>query len=90
MAMVALIYSPFAVPKLPNELASASPDSIIALLVLGLVCSAAAFVVFFALIKIVGPVKASLITYVNTAVALLLGIVFLQEPITTGLIIGIQ
>ena len=89
MAMVALIYSPFAVPKLPNELATASPESIIALLVLGLVCSAAAFVVFFALIKIVGPVKASLITYLNTAVALLLGIVFLQEPITPGLIIGI-
>ena len=89
MAMVAIIYAPFAAPTLPSELALASLNSFIALLVLGLVCSAAAFVVFFALIKIVGPVKASLITYVNTAVALLLGILFLNEPITPGLLIGL-
>ena len=60
-----------------------------AVVVLGLVCSAAAFVIFFMLIKEIGPAKATLITYVNTAVALLLGIVFLREPITIGLIVGI-
>ena len=48
-----------------------------------------AFVLFFELIREIGPVKASLITYVNTAVALLLGIVFLAEPVTPGLLIGI-
>jgi drug/metabolite transporter (DMT)-like permease len=57
--------------------------------VLGLICSALAFVIFFELLKEVGPVKASLITYVNTAVALLLGILFLSEPVTPGLLLGI-
>ena len=60
-----------------------------ALVVLGLVCSAAAFVIFFRLIKEVGPAKASLITYLNTAVALTLGTIFLNEPVTTGLLIGL-
>jgi len=89
MVMVSVVYAPFAVPNLGSELVSASLTSIIAVLVLGLVCSALAFVLFFKLIKEVGPAKSSLITYLNTAVALFLGIVFLSEPITIGLLIGI-
>jgi len=89
MLMVSVVYAPFAVPNLGAEFAQASVQSLIAVLVLGLVCSAAAFVLFFKLIKEIGPAKSSLITYVNTAVALFLGIVFLSEPITIGLLIGI-
>jgi drug/metabolite transporter (DMT)-like permease len=89
MVMVSVVYAPFAVPNLGSEIAQSSAQSLIAVLVLGLVCSAAAFVLFFQLIKEVGPAKSSLITYVNTAVALFLGIVFLSEPITIGLLIGI-
>ena len=50
---------------------------------------AAQNVIFFMLIKEVGPAKATLITYVNTAVALSLGIIFLGEQITIGLVVGI-
>jgi drug/metabolite transporter (DMT)-like permease len=89
MLMVSVAYAPFAVPNLGAEFAQASTQSLIAILVLGLICSAAAFVLFFMLIKEIGPAKSSLITYVNTAVALFLGIVFLSEPITIGLLIGI-
>jgi len=89
MAFVAFIYSPFSLPRLQGEFASATGTSIMAVVVLGLVCSATAFVIFFMLIKEVGPAKATLITYVNTAVALSLGIVFLGEPITIGLLVGI-
>ena len=90
MGIVALIYSVPAAFYIPEELAANPPiEGWIALAVLGLVCSALAFVIFFDLIKEVGPVKASLITYVNTAVALLLGTLFLAEPITPGLMIGI-
>ena len=89
MAFVAVVYAPFSIPKLPEEFAAATPTSMMAVVVLGLVCSAAAFVIFFMLIKEIGPAKATLITYVNTAVALLLGIVFLGEPITIGLLVGI-
>jgi drug/metabolite transporter (DMT)-like permease len=53
------------------------------------VCSAAAFVIFFALIRQIGPARASLITYVNLAVAAVLGVFFLDEPITAGILVGL-
>lgn len=57
-------------------------------LVLGIVCSAIAFIFFFALIAEVGPSRGTLITYINPVVAVILGIVVLSEPITLGLIVG--
>jgi drug/metabolite transporter (DMT)-like permease len=90
MALVAILYAPAALTELPAEL-SAEPTAKawIALVMLGLVCSALAFVIFFELLKEVGPAKASLITYLNTAVALLLGTLFLAEPLTPGLLLGV-
>ena len=90
MAIVAAIYAIPAAFEIPAEIAAQPPiEGWIALLVLGLICSALAFVLFFELIREIGPVRASLITYVNTAVALLLGTLFLSEPVTPGLLIGI-
>jgi hypothetical protein len=56
--------------------------------VLAVVCTAGAFLVMFALIAEAGPARMTLITYVNPAVAILLGALILDEPITTGLILG--
>lgn len=89
LAIVSVVYAPFSVPNLADEFSSANLNSLLAIAVLGIICSAAAFVVFFMLIKEIGPAKSTLITFVNTAVALLLGIIFLSEPITIGLLIGI-
>jgi drug/metabolite transporter (DMT)-like permease len=90
MALVAILYTPAAMAELPAELAAGpTAHAWIALVVLGLVCSALAFVIFFELLKEIGPAKASLITYLNTAVALLLGTLFLAEPVTPGLLLGI-
>jgi drug/metabolite transporter (DMT)-like permease len=90
MALVAIVYTPAAMAELPAELAARpTTHAWIALVVLGLVCSALAFVIFFELLKEIGPAKASLITYLNTAVALLLGTLFLAEPLTPGLLLGI-
>lgn len=90
MALVAILYAPAALAELPAELAAEpTPKAWIALVMLGLVCSALAFVIFFELLKEVGPAKASLITYLNTAVALLLGTLFLAEPLTPGLLLGL-
>ena len=47
-----------------------------------------AFLVMFALIAEAGPARMTLITYVNPAVALLLGALVLHEPITLGLVVG--
>jgi drug/metabolite transporter (DMT)-like permease len=90
MALVAIVYTPAALAELPTELAAGpTTHAWIAIVVLGLVCSALAFVIFFELLKEIGPAKASLITYLNTAVALLLGTLFLAEPVTPGILLGI-
>ena len=62
--------------------------SAVSLLLLGVICTAVAFVAFFALIREVGPVRAPLFTYVNPVVAIVLGTIVLAEPITPGLLIG--
>jgi hypothetical protein len=56
--------------------------------VLGVVCTATAFIVFFALISDIGPARATVITYVNPAVAVLLGVLLLGEHVTLGMGIG--
>jgi len=58
--------------------------------VLGLasICTALAFIVFFALIADIGPARATVITYVNPAVAVLLGVALLGERFTAGMAVG--
>ena len=56
--------------------------------VLSVVCTAVAFLLFFALIREVGPSRTTVITYVNPLVAVLLGIVLLSEPFTLGIAVG--
>ena len=55
---------------------------------LGVVCTALAFLIFFALIAEVGPVRATVITYVNPAVAAILGVTLLGERFTAGMGVG--
>jgi drug/metabolite transporter (DMT)-like permease len=64
-------------------------ESWLSLAVLGVVCSALAFVLFFALIKEVSYSRATLITYVNTAVAIFAGVAFAGEPFTIGMAAGL-
>jgi drug/metabolite transporter (DMT)-like permease len=85
-AINAVIYAPFAWLTRPTEPVPASAWWAVA--ALGAVCTALAFVIFFALIAEVGPSRTTLITYVNPAVAVVLGIVILSEPITLGIAIG--
>ena len=90
LAMVSVIYAPFAAFSLPADIMK-GPEmgGWISIVVLGAVSSAIAFVLFFELIKHVGPRRATLITYLNLLVASVLGIVFLNEPLTTGILIGL-
>ncbi len=79
----------YAVPGLinrPQEMPSISAIS--AILALTLICTVLAFVIFFALIEEIGPVKVTLITYFNPVVALLLGVWILTEPLTWGMLVG--
>ena len=56
---------------------------------LGLVCTALAFLIFFRLIAEIGPSRATIITYVNPVVALALGVAILDEHVTTGTVAGL-
>jgi drug/metabolite transporter (DMT)-like permease len=90
LAMVSIIYAPFAFFSLPADISKGPEVSgWVSIVVLGAVSSAVAFVLFFELIKHVGPRRATLITYLNLLVASVLGIVFLSEPLTTGILIGL-
>ena len=86
LVLTALFYAPLAIPQLPRSIPSGKV--LLAVLTLGVVCTALAFLLFFALIGEVGPVRATVITYFNPAVALLLGVAVLHEPFTLGAVVG--
>ncbi len=86
LTVVAVLYLPATVLGLTPGLPSGKVIG--SVLVLALICTALAFVLFFALIAEAGPVRATVITFVNPAVAVGLGIVVLNEPLTLGTIIG--
>ncbi len=85
LVVAAVAYAPFALIAWPSQLTARAAGSVI---VLGIVCTAAAFLVMFALIAEAGPARMTLITYINPAVAILLGALILDEPITVGILIG--
>ena len=66
-----------------------STDALLSIIVLGLLCTAAAFVVFGRLIAEIGPGRALVITYVNPVVAVALGVVVLGERPGAGAIAGL-
>jgi drug/metabolite transporter (DMT)-like permease len=86
LALSAIAYAPAGVLQFPSTIPSA--HVIAAVAGLAVVCTALAFLLFFALIAEVGPVRATIITYVNPAVALTLGVLLLHEPFTVGAGVG--
>lgn len=85
LGLCALVYAPFGVAHLPNAISGRALASIGAL---GVICTALAFVLFFHLITEIGALRATVITYVNPAVAVLLGVVFLHEGFGVSTAIG--
>lgn len=85
LLLSALAWAPYGLTHWPRHVAATGITSI---LVLGLVCTALAFVLFFALIGEIGPARATVITYVNPAVAVALGLLLLNEQFTVGMGIG--
>ena len=85
LLLATLIYAPFAAFLWPSAPATGAIASIAGL---GVLCTATAFLIFFALIGEIGPSRATVIAYVNPLVAMLLGVAFLHEPLTLGMAIG--
>ena len=82
LAAAALAYAPVAALQLPSRWPGAAALASVA--VLGVLCTAAAFLMFFELIGEVGPVRATVVTYLNPAVAVAAGVGFLREEFTAG------
>jgi drug/metabolite transporter (DMT)-like permease len=87
MIITSVVFLPFAMNSWPTQTPSA--EAIGSVVVLGVLCTAVAFILFFRLIAEVGPPRASLVTYLNTAVAVLLGVLILNEPFTLGIAVGL-
>jgi drug/metabolite transporter (DMT)-like permease len=85
ITLTALVYAPFALARIPHRVSLEVGASVLGLAV---ICTALAFLLFFRLIAEVGPSRSTVITYINPAVAILLGVTVLGEPFTTGIAIG--
>ena len=86
LLLTALAYLPFAILRWPSSMPS--KHVVESVLGLAVVCTAIAFLIFFALIAEVGPLRATVITYVNPAVAAILGVTLLSEHVTAGMVAG--
>jgi drug/metabolite transporter (DMT)-like permease len=86
LALTMVAYAPVGIAQLPP--AMPSPPVVLAVVVLGVVCTALAFLLFLPLVAEVGAARATVITYVNPAVALALGVAVLGEPLTFGIVLG--
>jgi drug/metabolite transporter (DMT)-like permease len=88
LVFTAIVYLPFMIAQWPAA-DTVSAEAALSLVALGIFCTALAFISFFIVMKEIGPARASIGTYVNTAVAVVLGVLILSEPLTLGIIIGL-
>jgi len=86
LGLSALVYVPIAAVQWPATLPSS--NALGSIVILAVVCTAAAFLIFAALIDEIGPVRATVITYINPAVAAVLGVLVLNETLTVPMVAG--
>jgi drug/metabolite transporter (DMT)-like permease len=87
MAITAVIFAPSAVVNWPAKFPSLSATA--SLIGLGVLSTGIAFMVYFKLVKEIGQARGSMVTYLNTSIAVILGVVVLGEPLTIGIITGL-
>jgi drug/metabolite transporter (DMT)-like permease len=87
MTLGSVLLLPLGVAGMPTQMPSG--EAVASVATLGLICSALAFLVFFHLVAEAGASRATVITYVNPIVALLLGAAVLDEQITLGTFAGL-
>ena len=87
MLFTTIVYLPFAIAQWPHH--HVRVNSIYSLIALGIFPTAICFVIFFKVLADIGSARASLVAYVNTGVAVLLGVIVLHEKLTTGILVGL-
>jgi drug/metabolite transporter (DMT)-like permease len=86
LTICALVYVPLAALTWPDHRPS---GKVLASIVgLAVVCTSVAFLMLFELVGEIGPVRATVFTYVNPAVAVAAGVILLGEPLTPATVIG--
>ena len=86
LVLTAIGYAPIGLTHLPRRI---TPEELTSMIILVVACTGIAFLIYFALIAEVGPSRATVITYVNPAVAVVLGIAILHEHFSVGLALGV-
>ena len=86
MAITTVFWAPVAIAQWPSSI---SMNSALSLIALGVFSTAIAFILFFKVMAEIGPARSSLVTYLNTAIAVVLGVIILREPLTVGIIVGL-
>jgi len=86
LTLTALLYAPVALVSWPAT--QPGQDVLASIAILAVVCTAVAFLAFAALIREVGPVRATVITYVNPVVAAVLGVLVLDETLALPMLVG--
>ncbi len=84
--LTTIVLMPLAVIRLPDKFPSLSV--LVSLLVLGVICTALAWLTFFALIAEVGASRGTVFTYVNPAISVLLGVMLLGERLNVAILVG--
>ncbi len=85
-SITTIVLLPLIIWRLPDRVPGAGV--LASLLILGVICTALALPTFFALIAEVGASRGTVITYVNPAVSVLMGVTLLGEPLTIATIAG--
>jgi len=86
LGLTALVYLPVVLLTGPHPWPTA--DAVLSLALLGALCTALAFVLFFRLIAEVGAARSTLVAYLNPIVAVGLGAMILDEPITVTVVVA--
>jgi drug/metabolite transporter (DMT)-like permease len=87
LAIAAVLLTPAGLLTIPDTVPPA--DAVTSLVILGVVCTAAAFVILMILVSEVGAGRASIITYINPVIAVALGVIVLGESPGAGAIAGL-
>jgi drug/metabolite transporter (DMT)-like permease len=86
LVFASVVYAPLAALNWPSTVPSV--NVLLSMAGLAIVCTAAAFLIFFKLISEAGPSRASVITYINPAIAVTLGVAVLGEHVTVTMLIA--
>jgi drug/metabolite transporter (DMT)-like permease len=87
LVVATVILAPFAAVDLPRR--APTVGALAAVAALGVFCTAMAFVVYTVLVREAGTGRATIITYVNPVVAVILGVTLLGERPGPGALVGL-